>query len=117
MLVPTADRSETVSDRASVEAARVQPVSEQGDSASLRDSREEKETDTAARVAKLDELASNAFKNSRLKITRDQESQDFVYLMVDQDTGEAVRRWPPETHGELLEYLRTETAGIVNRHA
>ena len=37
--------------------------------------------------------------------------------MVDQDTGETVRRWPPEKHADLLEYLRTRQAGLIDRLA
>lgn len=115
--VPAADRRTDISQRASAEASRVQPVAEQAESADLRNDREERTSDVADTVANIDRLAQGAFKNSRLKITRDQESKDFIYLMIDQDTGEAVRRWPPETHTELLEYLRTRTAGILDQRA
>lgn len=116
-VVPAADRRSAISERASAEASRVQPVSEQAESAELKNEREEKSSDVAETVANIDRLAQDAFKNSRLKITRDQESKDFIYMMIDQDTGEAVRRWPPESHSDLLEYLRTRTAGIVNQRA
>lgn len=116
-VVPATESRDTITDRAAAEATRVQPVAKQGEAADLRNQREDRDSDLAEAIATIDRLASEAFKNSRLKITRDQESKDFIYMMVDEDTGEAVRRWPPESHSELLEYLRTETAGIVNQRA
>ena len=64
--------------------------------------------------AEIERLASEALKNSRLSIKRDGESGDFIYLMIDNDTGETVRRWPPETHTDLVEYLRSPRAGLLN---
>jgi uncharacterized FlaG/YvyC family protein len=67
------------------------------------------------RVDEIDDLANSALSNSRLSITREGESGDFVYLMVDQDTGETVRRWPPEKHSDLVDYLRSKRAGLVDK--
>ena len=116
-VVPAADRREAFSEQASAKASRVEPVSQQAQSAELRNERENGPAETAERIADIDRLAQEALKNSRLKITRDRESKDFIYMMVDQDTGEAVRRWPPENHAELLEFLRTRTAGILDQRA
>jgi flagellar protein FlaG len=110
VVVPTSDSRDKISDRVQSDAQRVQPVEKQ-DGTSLRRKPAE---ETAAEI---EQLADGAFKNSRLSITRDTSSKDFIYMMVDQDTGEAVRRWPPETHSELLEYLRTQTAGLINQRA
>lgn len=65
----------------------------------------------------LERLTRQVLKNSRLSIQRDPASKDFIYLMIDRDTGEVVRRWPPNSHSDLAEFLRTQTAGIVNRTA
>ena len=65
----------------------------------------------------LERLTRQVLRNSRLSIQRDPASKDFIYLMIDRDTGEVVRRWPPNSHSDLAEYLRTQTAGIVNRMA
>jgi uncharacterized FlaG/YvyC family protein len=62
-------------------------------------------------------MVESALSNSRLKILQDETDGDYIYLMVDQDTGETVRRWPPEKHGDLLEYLRTRQAGLIDRLA
>lgn len=55
--------------------------------------------------------------NSRLKILQDDKSGEYIYLLVDQDTGETVRRWPPEKHGDLMEFLRTRSAGLIDQRA
>jgi len=64
---------------------------------------------------RIQELSETPFANSRLKITQDNASGEYVYLMIDDESGETVRRWPPEKHSDLLEYLRTHTAGLVNQ--
>ncbi|SDM71058.1 flagellar protein FlaG [Maricaulis salignorans] len=79
-------------------------------------------TQTAGRppeelVAELERLSREILGNSRLSIQREATSGDFVYLMIDKDTGETIRRWPPETHQDLAEYLRTFKAGLVNKTA
>tara|TARA_R110000868_G_scaffold179061_2_gene419025 strand:+ start:924 stop:1229 length:306 start_codon:yes stop_codon:yes gene_type:complete len=68
-------------------------------------------------VAELERLSRDMLGNSRLSIQRETTSGDFVYLMIDKDTGETIRRWPPETHQDLAEYLRTFKAGLVNKRA
>lgn len=69
------------------------------------------------RAAELERLARETLGNSRLSIQRETPTGDFVYLMIDKDTGETVRRWPPESHDDLVEYLRTFKAGLVNKTA
>jgi uncharacterized FlaG/YvyC family protein len=75
----------------------------------------EKQHSVEVRADEIDELAKSALKNSRLSITREGESGDFIYLMVDQDTGETVRRWPPEKHSDLVDYLRSKRAGLIDK--
>ncbi|WP_417470013.1 flagellar protein FlaG [Maricaulis sp.] len=70
---------------------------------------------SAELIAQLERLARDVFSNSRLSIERESPTGDFVYLMIDKDTGETVRRWPPESHSDLVEYLRTFQAGLINR--
>lgn len=100
------------SDQTRETARRVEPVEKQDASASLTDDQHEED-----RTANIERLASDAFANSRLKILQDDTSGQYIYLMIDQDTGETIRRWPPETHADLLEYLRTRTAGLIDRIA
>jgi len=69
------------------------------------------------RMAEIDELAESALKNSRLSIKRDDDSGDFMYYMVDDDTGETVRLWPLESHGDLVEFLRSKKAGLIDKQA
>lgn len=98
------------SDRLRETAARVEPLEKADRPAAASDNREHW-------AAEIERLAHDALNNSRLKILQDDTSGDYVYLMVDQDTGETVRRWPPEKYADLMEYLRTRTAGLVNRMA
>ncbi|MAC87743.1 flagellar protein FlaG [Maricaulis sp.] len=69
------------------------------------------------RPAEVERLAAESLSNSRLKILQDDTSGDYIYLLIDQDTGETVRRWPPEKHADLMEFLRTRSAGIVDQRA
>lgn len=91
-------------------ARRVEPLEESDRPAAATDGHEQRAEDIAR-------MAEAALSNSRLKILQDDTSGDYIYLLVDQDTGETVRRWPPEKHGDLLEYLRTRQAGLIDRLA
>lgn len=71
----------------------------------------------AERQAQIERLAEQVFSNSRLSIKRDEQSGDFIYLMIDDDTGETVRRWPPESHGDLIDFLETQRAGLIDKRA
>ena len=97
-------------DRPRDAARRVEPLQQADKPAQTSGSRE-------LRAAEIQQLASDALRNSRLKILQDDTSGQYIYLMIDQDTGETIRRWPPEKHGDLLEYLRTKQAGLLNRTA
>ncbi|MCR9266183.1 MAG: flagellar protein FlaG [Alphaproteobacteria bacterium] len=97
-------------DRAQNNVRRVEPLQQADKPADTSDQREQ-------RAADIERLAEDSLKNSRLKIMQDDTSGDYIYLMIDQDTGETIRRWPPEKHGDLMEYLRTKTAGLLNRTA
>jgi uncharacterized FlaG/YvyC family protein len=54
---------------------------------------------------------------TRLRIERDEDEGRFVYKMINPDTGEVLRRWPPETYGDLIGYLRSQEGGLVNAKA
>ncbi len=97
-------------DRPQNNVRRVEPLQQVDKPAESSNQREQ-------RAADIERLADDALKNSRLKIMQDDTSGDYIYLMIDQDTGETIRRWPPEKHGDLLEYLRTKTAGLLNQKA
>lgn len=104
------ENRELHTDRPRDAVRRVEPLERTEDPAETTGEREQ-------RAADIERLAHDALRNSRLKILQDDTSGDYIYLMVDQDTGETIRRWPPEKHGDLLEYLRTRTAGLLNRTA
>ncbi|WP_417482177.1 flagellar protein FlaG [Maricaulis sp.] len=108
---PLLEARDAFSDRSRPDPTRVTPVEKQAAT-----------PDTAYRpsgefIAELERLARDVLSNSRLSIQRESPTGDFIYLMIDKDTGETIRRWPPESHGDLVEYLRTYRAGLVNRTA
>lgn len=71
----------------------------------------------AERRAQIERLAEEVLANARLSIKRDEASGDFIYLMIDDETGETVRRWPPESHSDLVDFLQTQRAGLVDKRA
>lgn len=89
---------------------RVEPLEQPDRPAATGDGQEQRAEDIARMV-------ESALSNSRLKILQDETTGGYIYLLVDQDTGETVRRWPPEKHADLIEYLRTRQAGLVDRLA
>jgi len=98
------------SDRPRDAVRRVEPL-EDADRPAQTDGGQEQRAEEIAR------MVESALSNSRLKILQDEKEGGYIYLMVDQDTGETVRRWPPEKHADLLEYLRTRQAGLIDRLA
>ena len=90
-------------------------ASKEGDVTASPD--QDRSTSSEERRAEIERLAEAALSNSRLSIKRDDQSGDFIYIMIDDYTGETVRRWPPESHSDLVDYLRTQTAGLVDRTA
>jgi uncharacterized FlaG/YvyC family protein len=109
--IPFVDTRDALGDRPRPDPTRVLPVEKQ--SAAPKAAKRA----SAELVAELERLSRDVLSNSRLSIQRETASGDFVYLMIDKDTGETVRRWPPETHDDLVEYLRTFKAGLVNKTA
>jgi uncharacterized FlaG/YvyC family protein len=108
---PLLDGRDPLSDRPRPDPTRVPPVDKQpGVPQAAARAPEEV-------VAELERLAREVLGNSRLSIQRETPHGDFVYLMIDKDTGETVRRWPPESHNDLVEYLRTFRAGLINKTA
>jgi len=89
---------------------RVEPVEDAARGASTGETPQDRSAD-------IERLAAEALSNSRLRILQDDASGEYVYLMIDQDTGETVRRWPPEKHADLMEFLRTRTAGLLDKKA
>tara|TARA_R110002072_G_scaffold87169_9_gene196922 strand:- start:1563 stop:1931 length:369 start_codon:yes stop_codon:yes gene_type:complete len=108
---PGLDAREAIGDRQRPDPTRVPPI-DQPSAARKAAGRPSEEL-----IAELERLSREILGNSRLSIQRETAFGDFVYLMIDKDTGETVRRWPPETHGDLVEYLRSFKAGLVNKTA
>ena len=109
-VAPAIEQREISVDRPRESVRRVEPVQDPDGSAALHDRQTDRSPD-------VERLAAQTLKNSRLKIEQDQTSGSFVYFLIDQDTGEEVRRWPPEKHGELMEFLRTQRAGLLDKSA
>ena len=115
--VSATDNREKIAQRNRQDSNRIQPVEEQDGSGASRTNNENPKARPAHEVVeeRIQELSETPFANSRLKITQDNASGEYVYLMIDDESGETVRRWPPEKHSDLLEYLRTRTAGLLNQ--
>lgn len=65
----------------------------------------------------IEELRASVTANARtrLQIERDEESEGrFIYKLMDPETGETLRRWPPEKFGDLVNFLRGQNSGVVN---
>ena len=107
--IPNVEARDAFGDRPRPDPTRVASVEKQSAAPKAA------ERPTEELVAELERLSREVLSNSRLSIQRETPTGDFVYLMIDQDTGETVRRWPPESHDDLVEYLRTFTAGLVNK--
>ncbi len=68
----------------------------------------------------IEQLRSSLSENARtrLQIERDEERNGrFVYKLVNPETGEVLRRWPPEKFGDLINFLKQEGAGSLNERA
>jgi len=109
-VAPITENRDISADRPRDAVRRVEPVLDTDRTATERNA-------TSDRSADIERLAAESLGNSRLKILQDNASGEYIYLMIDQDTGETVRRWPPEKHADLMEYLRTRSAGIVDQRA
>jgi uncharacterized FlaG/YvyC family protein len=109
-VTPINENRDISTDRPREAVRRVEPVQDSDRSAQTGNRPEDSPAD-------IERLAADTLGNSRLKILQDNTSGDYIYLMVDQDTGETVRRWPPEKHADLMEFLRTRTGGLLDRRA
>ncbi len=61
--------------------------------------------------------AINKSARNRLQIDRADENGRFIYRILDPDTGETMRQWPPERYLELVEYLNDKRGGLVDERA
>lgn len=62
-----------------------------------------------------DEINRSA--RNRLQIDRAEENGRFIYRILDPDTGETMRQWPPEKYLELVEYLNDKRGGLLDESA
>jgi flagellar protein FlaG len=56
----------------------------------------------------------NASLRTRLQIDREEESGKFIYRLFDPETGEVMRRWPPEKYLDLIAFLKDQQGGVVD---
>ncbi|WP_019959655.1 flagellar protein FlaG [Woodsholea maritima] len=77
---------------------------------------EEKEDVISRQVELIEELRDTIQTNSRsvLKIDRTEESGQFVYRILNPNTGDLVRQWPAEDYVNLIEYLQSKQGGLVD---
>jgi len=52
---------------------------------------------------------------SRLLIDREERAGRFIYRILNPDTGETLRQWPPEGYLDLIAYLRDGQGGLLDR--
>jgi uncharacterized FlaG/YvyC family protein len=88
-----------------VEAGMRQPNSD------TRDTLRQSEAIEAMRA----QLSANG--RTRLQIEREEDGGRFIYKLMDPETGETLRRWPPESFGDLVSFLASESGGLVNEKA
>lgn len=83
---------------------------------------EDSKARAADQLAELREAVARVVgANTRLSISRSENSLNFVYRAIDVDTGEVVNEWPQETFVELVrgvrEDVRTDVdAGLMLDH-
>lgn len=77
---------------------------------------EEKEDVISRQVELIEELRDTIQTNSRsvLKIDRTEQSGQFVYRILNPNTGDLVRQWPAEDYVNLIEYLQSKQGGLVD---
>ena len=61
--------------------------------------------------------AINKSARNRLQIDRAGDTGRFIYRMLDPDTGETMRQWPPDSYLDLVAYLNDRRGGLVDRSA
>jgi uncharacterized FlaG/YvyC family protein len=54
---------------------------------------------------------------SRLLIDREDRAGRFIYRILNPDTGETMRQWPPEGYLDLIAYLRDGQGGLLDQRA
>ncbi len=62
-----------------------------------------------------DQLDASA--RSRLLIDREERAGRFIYRILNPDTGETMRQWPPEGYLDLIAYLRDGQGGLLDQRA
>jgi len=90
------------------------PAAEPGTRQSNSDSR-----DTLRQSEAIERMRAELSANSRtrLQIEREENGSHFIYKLMDPDTGETLRRWPPESFGDLVAILKAEGGGLINEQA
>jgi flagellar protein FlaG len=75
--------------------------------------------DTVREIELIERMrkALDAAGQSKLLIDRDERGGRFVYRFMNPETGETVRQWPPERYLDLVEFLRDQRGGLVDKKA
>lgn len=61
--------------------------------------------------------AINKSGRNRLQIDRADNNGRFIYRILNPDTGETMRQWPPERYLELVAYLDDKRGGLMDKTA
>ncbi|MCR9130778.1 MAG: flagellar protein FlaG [Alphaproteobacteria bacterium] len=77
------------------------------------------ETKTESVVDQIETMRDILNKNARnrLQIDRAEDSGRFIYRILNPETGETMRQWPPERYLELVAYLEDKRGGLVDESA
>jgi uncharacterized FlaG/YvyC family protein len=81
------------------------------------ESRPEARPSASAEQIELMRDEINRSARNRLQIDRAENNGRFIYRILDPDTGETMRQWPPEKYLELVEYLNDKRGGLIDESA
>jgi len=72
--------------------------------------------DQVAAIEKL-RASVSALESNRLSIDRHEDSGHFIYRIINEQTGETIRKWPPDSYLDLVAFLRDGQAGLIDEQA
>ncbi|WND02500.1 flagellar protein FlaG [Temperatibacter marinus] len=110
----TLDKSEQVKPDKSTSAADVGKAIAQSEAVPSSGGADTVAKEPLDRAAELIEqiIPENELGNTRLRINIDDNTGDFIYQTLDNDTGEVIKQFPPETISEMLAKYR-EVEGLA----
>ena len=106
----------TITNRPVEEDASVNSGDTQSQANFVVSSEEEQENPLDRATNQLESLLADSElpRNTRLRITLDEEGERFIYQSIDRDTGEVISTFPPEDIVDLLRSFRSPTGIAVD---